>query len=82
MATLVTLPSIDAQVEFPESLDEVSTRLGHAISHGAALEIQSRDDGSRILVNLAQVNFLTVGDGANPIRTASAYTATLKSILA
>jgi hypothetical protein len=82
MTTFMTLPNVDARIEFEEAMDDVSARLGHAISHGATLELRSRADGNRLLVNLATVGFLVLSENASTSNDSTTYTSTLMSIFA
>jgi hypothetical protein len=82
MATFVTLTNLDGPVQFHESIDEVSARLGHAISHGATLEVRSGTGSKRLLINLGRLRSLILAAEAGPPAESSPYTSTLESIFA
>ena len=82
MATFMTLSDVEARIEVQEPMDDVSARLGHAISHGATLELRSRSGSNRLLVNLGSVRFLALSEDANTSIDYTTYTSTLKSIFA
>jgi hypothetical protein len=82
MATFATLTELDGPVHLHESIDEVSARLGHAISHGATLEVRSRSGSERLLINLGRLHSMTLAAEAGPPAESAPYTSALTSIFA